>query len=401
MVAAIQLEQLGYHPIILEGQKSIGGRVQTDIVEGFQLDRGFQVLLEAYPMAKKYLNYDALKLQKLDDGALLFSSGRASTFGDPRRNSKFLLPTLLSGHATLADKWKVFRLNKRLTKEQLPAIFEQPSLSTHDYLKAQGFSDKVVESFFKPFFNGIFLEPDLITSSRMFEFVYKMFGEGSATIPLKGIGEIPAQLNRQLKQTTFHLGTKVRQVKGTEILLENGETMKSDFTIVATNPDQIIPNYVSSLQWKSCENLYFHCKSRAFSAPIIGLNTNTSALVNNIFYPTSVKSETQGNDELLSVTVVKAHALDNDTLALRVQEELREHFNIETEGLIAHYKIPQALPQLEDLQYEREAAEHLLTEHIALAGDHILNGSLNAAMTSGENAAFAAHGALQRIPIKA
>ena len=61
LIAATQLERLGYHPTILEADSNLGGRVQTDIVDGYQLDRGFQVLLEAYPKAKEYLDYDQLE----------------------------------------------------------------------------------------------------------------------------------------------------------------------------------------------------------------------------------------------------------------------------------------------------------------------------------------------------
>ena len=102
LIAALELEKRGYHPIIFDSEKQAGGRVQTDVVSGYQLDRGFQVMLEAYPMVQKYLDLQELELQKLVDGARLFTSGSSVDFGDPRRNRKLLFPTLLTNHASIS-----------------------------------------------------------------------------------------------------------------------------------------------------------------------------------------------------------------------------------------------------------------------------------------------------------
>ena len=168
LISALNLEKQGYSPVILEASDRVGGRVVTDIVEGYQLDRGFQVLLDAYPQAKKYLDYDALELQTLRPGAMIFDKGIGSIFGDPLRDIGMLFPTTFSNAATLADKWKVFQLKKELEKVTLEELFARPEQTTYDYLKAYGFSDVVIQKFFRPFFSGIFLEPDLATSSRMF-----------------------------------------------------------------------------------------------------------------------------------------------------------------------------------------------------------------------------------------
>ena len=400
LVAALQLEKMGYDPVIFEADSQVGGRVQTDLVEGYQLDRGFQVLLEAYPKAKQYLDYEALDLQKLDDGALLYHDGKGQRFGDPRRDRKFLVPTITTGHATLLDKWKVFSLNNQLAGKDISEVFEAQSQTTLSYLQEKQFSAKVINSFFRPFFSGIFLEPELATSSRMFEFVFKMFGEGSAVIPKKGMGAIPQYLQSQLRRTTIHFNTKVQQVLGTDILLDSGELRTTDFTIVASNPEGIIPNYASSLEWRACDTLYFTTSSKKFTEPIIGLNTHEDRLANNLFYPTSIECETKGAHELLSVTVVKAHSHSSNELVAEVTQELSKDFGISDLTFLKHYRIGHALPRVEDLQAEREAGEQLLTERIALAGDYLLNGSLNAAMESGEKAAEVANATLQNNFIK-
>lgn len=391
LIAAQNLEKYGYKPLILEATDRVGGRVKTDILDGYQLDHGFQVLLEAYPMAKKYLDYDALKLQPLLPGALIYKEGQSQLFGDPLRDSSFLMSTVFSSLGTLKDKWKIFRLNSQLSGKDVQSLFEKEEKTTMEYLQSYGFSSTIIENFFRPFFAGIFLESDLETSSRMFEFVYKMFGKGNAVIPKNGMGAISDQLKSQLNTSTIRFNSEVQKLTSQEITLSNGEIIPYDFVVIAADPGKILSNYATTLKWKSCDNLYFTQTKRSIDKPIIGLNTNPEGLVNNLFYSTSISVTNQGSNELLSVTVVKNHQYTEIELVEKVKESLASDFGIEGLNFLKHYKISNALPALNDLQYSREINENLLTEKIALAGDHQLNGSINAAMISGESAAAIAH----------
>ena len=83
---ALSLEAAGVSVTLLEASDRPGGRVSTDLVEGFRLDRGFQVLLTAYPEAKRLLDYDALQLKNFEPGALVWHSGKFHRFADPVRN---------------------------------------------------------------------------------------------------------------------------------------------------------------------------------------------------------------------------------------------------------------------------------------------------------------------------
>jgi protoporphyrinogen oxidase len=389
LIAAKILEQEGYSPIIMEASDSVGGRVKTDIVEGYQLDHGFQVLLDAYPKAKEHLNFSELQLQQLKPGAVIFSNGKSDTIGDPLRDMSLLFPTLLASVGSFNDKIKILKLNTELKRKSINAIFNSKSSSTLDYLKSKGFSDRIITNFFKPFFSGIFLEAELKTSSRMFEFVYKMFGEGLAVIPKNGIVAISNQLKDQLKNTTFIFNAKVKKVNDTSIELENGTRIDTHFTIIATEADALIPNLNQQKQpWKSCYNLYFEVEKRTIDQPIIGLIAEKDALINNIFYATSVNAASKGNKELLSVTVVKPHQLSEADLVDKVKSELKAYCNIETSSFLKCYHIKKALPDVEEVHYEISPTETQIKPTIYMAGDYLLNGSLNAAMLSGERAAL-------------
>ena len=389
LTAAKVLEEKGFYPIVLEATGRVGGRVKTDVVNGHQMDHGFQVLLTGYPAAQRYLNYEKLNLQKIAPGAAIFKNKKQKIIGDPLRDLFFLLPTLLSGIGNFQDKIKILQLNAELKKKSLLAIFSTPTEKTSTYLTKFGFSKNMISDFFKPFFSGIFLETKLETSSRMFEFVYKMFGEGYATIPKSGMEAIPKQLLKQLKKTTFKYNTKVAEVNEGEIVLEDQTKIKSHFTLIATQASRLLPNLnKQSISWKSCVNFYFETDKRTIKKPLIGLIAKQSSLVNNIFYTTSIATKTRAKKELLSVTVIDTQNLSKETLLKQVKKELKELCGIDAGQLIKQYTIPMALPNLANLTHELDPIDTQVGNTLFVAGDTLLNASLNAAFIAGEMAAL-------------
>jgi len=389
LIAAQILENHGYHPTIIEASATVGGRVKSDLVDGHTLDHGFQVLLTSYPAAKKYLDYKALDLQKLLPGATIFKHGKAQTIGDPLRNISLLFPTLRSSIGTFSDKLKILKLNTLLKKKKITAIFKTEEKTTLQYLKDFGFSNEIINDFFTPFFSGIFLETELETSSRMFEFVYKMFGDGLAVIPKNGMQAIPNQLKNNLKKTTFKFNSLVKEVKDKHIILEDDYTLQSHITIIATDASPLISNLKNQeTQWKSCDTLYFKTEKSVINKPLIGLLADEDALINNIFYHTSIATLNKKSKGLLSVTVIKNHELEENAFIKKVVAELYSKCAIKDVTFLKRYQIKKALPVLTNLQYEISSTETKLKSTIFLAGDQLLNGSLNAAMIAGERAAM-------------
>ena len=401
LVAAQVLENHGISPVIIDANDRVGGRVKTDIVKGFQLDRGFQVLLSSYSAAKKYLDYKSLDLQQLKAGSCVFVGGKQCFFGDPLRDLSLFIPTLFSPLGTLGDKLKIAKLNFHLQKKTIDKIFEDREITTKEYLIAKGFSKKIIKNFFAPFFNGIFLESELYNSSRMFEFVFKMFGEGLALLPKGGIEEISKQLINKLKKTKIQFNTLASNVKDKEITLSDGKKIKTDYTIIATEPTNLVEGLKNQkVDWKSCQNLYFTCYQRVYKKAFIGLIANPVCLINNVFYPTSVPTNNKGENELISVTVVKDHGLPDKKLIEMVKNELKKECKIEGVSFLKLYSIPKALPNLNNIQYDVYPSETKVKDGIFLAGDVLLNGSLNAAILAGEKAAMGVLEAAEKNTIK-
>ena len=386
LISAFELERAGYAPIIVDKSDRVGGRVRTDIVDGFVLDHGFQVLLTEYPAARKYLDLEALDLKKFHSGAVIFRDGKGSKFGDPMRHSSFLFPTMLSSAGTLSDKVKVYRLAELLKKKDLHTIFRAEEQSTIDYLQNFGFSKKLIEQFFRPFFAGIFLESDLHTSSRMFEFVYKMFSTGYAAIPSKGMQSIPDQLQGKLRNTSFLLGKSVKSVSENTIDFNDGQSMQADRIIIATDPSSILGNSKHATQhWKGCTTLYFAALESQIKAPLIGLIPAKESLANHFHYVTDILGPK--DKHLLSVTVVKPNNLNDHLLIEQVKEDLKNHAGISGLKFLKLYHIPRSLPGVQNVRYAPEKNAMKISQHLFLAGDFLANGSLNAAMESGNAAA--------------
>lgn len=389
LIAAKVLEDNGYYPTLIESSDSVGGRIKTLNIEGYQLDKGFQVLLTEYPEAKKHLDFKALKLQKLIPGASIFKNNKQYIIGNPMKNISLLIPTLFSDIGTFADKLKIIKLYLYLRFKSIEKIFLSKEIKTIEYLEKYEFSNKIINHFFKPFFAGIFLETELSTSSRMFEFVFKMFAQGNVAIPESGMQEIPKQIAKKLIKTNFIFNTHVDKISEGEITTKNNIKIKSDYTIIATEVKNLIDGYnFSSVKWKSCVNFYFETDKKSMKSGLIGIIPGNNTIINNIFFVSGIKSKITGPKELLSVTVINSKSFSKVDLIDRVKYELKKYCGINVVRLINQFNIPKSLPDLKDISNNKRSSDFQISESIFLAGDHKLNGSLNAAITSGEMSAL-------------
>lgn len=392
LVAAFELEKAGYSPVILEASEGIGGRMKTDEVDGFLLDHGFQVLLTAYPEAKKYLDFAALDLKYFEPGAVIFGAKDTFIISDPLRNPLKVVSMAFSKVGSFLDKVKMFNLTQMLKNKKIEEIFNDTSIPTHQYLLDYGFTEQFISNFFKPFFRGIFLEKDLNTSSRMFEFVFKMFSQGMGAVPEKGMIQIPKMLREQLKSTEIIFDSKVTAVQGTEIKLEGGETILADRLIIATQPDKFMKQLEGQFpKPKSVVTLYFSLHKSFMSSAMLGLVPRENHLINNLVFMSDVSPAYATNGRaLLSVSILDTELKEKE-LIKAVQSELESLTLINSDffKFIKSYYISYAIPTVEDVKNSIPFTECKIADHVFLAGDYLLNGSINAAMTSGRTAAEA------------
>jgi protoporphyrinogen oxidase len=391
--AAIHLQKKGIDCVILEATDRVGGRVKTDIAGGFRFDRGFQVLLTAYPEAQKMLHYGALRLRKFDAGAiLLLENGVRERIGDPLRQPSALLDTLSASVGGFSDKIRILQLQRHLKNKQIGDIFDDSEQTTRDLLKKAGLSEKMITRFFQPFFSGIFLEDNLDTSSRMFEFTFKMFAEGYAAVPALGMEEIPKQLAHQLMPNTVLTNQKVEKIDKNTVFTATGKRFEAKNILIATEAtafQDIRP--VKNGRYQSTVCLYFSTPLSPLQRPIVALNTLKNRFINNISVISDVAPEYAPlGKSLISVSIVgKTEILDGDLIKM-VKKELSQWFlDVSMWEFLRLYRIEYALPNQENAENLLQPRQYKVREGLYTCGDYLLNGSINAAMLSGKAAAEA------------
>ncbi len=250
LTAARTLQRAGRSVVVLEASNGVGGRVRTDHVDGFSLDRGFQVLLTAYPEARRQLQLERLDLRRFDPGAVVRLGAREHLVADPFRpvrpgsagsrstalaaSARAGLSTLASPIGTPLDKVRIGLLRRRVLRTDPRELLRGQDTATVAALTAQGFSPRLIQRFLRPLFGGIQLDPDLSTSSRMFDVIFRMLAEGDAAVPAAGMGAIPAQIAAGLAPGTVRLNTTVEAVEGASVRLVGGGVLRARAVVVAT-----------------------------------------------------------------------------------------------------------------------------------------------------------------------
>ncbi len=384
LTAAYYLQKADKDYILIEATNRVGGRIKTDSANGYLMDRGFQVFLTAYPEAQKVLDYDSLNLKAFDPGAILLrDNGKIGYIGDPLRKFSSLIPTLTTNAASISDKFRILSTKTELAKKTIAEIFSSEEKSTMNALKEDyGFSDKIITEFLQPFYAGIFLENELSTSRRMFDFVFKMFSEGEAAIPALGMEEIPKQLASHLDPKKIQYNTKVEKVKGNVVHFKNGESITADHIIIATEATGICSLYAETQnEYRSTTNLYFSCDQPPFKQNAIALNGNPNALVNNMVCMSKNASCYAQKGNLISVSLKEGAVYDKATIASQVKSELSQWVtNAKDWNHLKTYKIKYALPNQDKITNSNILE---VDNKMTIIGDHVMNGSINAAMKSG------------------
>ena len=380
---------------VLEASDRVGGRVRTDTVNGFRLDRGFQVLLTAYPEAQLELDYQALDLHSFYDGAVVRYGGRFHRIGDPFRHPTDALQTLFSRIGTPADKLRVARMRRHLTRESIPTIMQRKERTALEVLEGRwGFSSSMINRFFRPFFGGIFFDRALGASSRMFEFLFKMFAEGRTVLPAGGMDQIPKQMRSRLPDDSVRLNAPAGAVEGQTVTLKEGETLEAPAIVVATEApeaDRLVGD-VNPVEGRSTVCVYYAAPESPLDDPILVLDGDSAGPINNVAVPSDVAPGYAPNGQALVAAVVVGNSPEpDDDLERAVRDQLIDWFGLAAGGWdhLQTVRIPYALPDQSPPFLESPEREVRRRFGLYVCGDHRRTGSLNGAIASGRAAARA------------
>jgi phytoene dehydrogenase-like protein len=392
LTCARALQAAGRECVVVEAGDDVGGRVRTDAVDGFLLDRGFQVFLTAYPEARRWLDYGALDLRPMTPGALVWKGGARHRVSDPFRRPQDLLATLRAPIGTLADKMRIALLRRQAQAGTLEDVFRRPETSTLAALQARGFSDGMIDGFLRPWLGGIFLDPSLSTSSRMLEFVFRMFAEGDTVLPAAGLQAIPRQLAAGLTAGTVRCGTAVEGIAGKSVFLAGGGELRARHIVVATDGEaaaRLVPG-LPAPSWRSTVTVYFAASRSPVGAPTLLLNGTGRGRVNTLVDLAAVApTYAPPGQSLLSVSVLGDPADDDAALAADVRREMAVWFGADAVAawrLLRVVRIRHALPVRFPLARTVPAPRG---DGLWVCGDHVDTASIQGAMQSGRETAEA------------
>ena len=386
LTAAKVLSQSGREVLLLEKSDGVGGRVRTDQYKDFLLDRGFQVLLTAYPELPKHLNLSLLRLHSFESGATIFSDGHFSKVGDPFRNVSSIMSTAFTKTIGMQDKIKLLKLRNSLIGRKKIYFQQKDDKRILETFEELGFTSKAIIRFFKPLVGGIQLDPTLSGSTRLCFLVLKMLFIGDAAVPSRGMGAISEQLSKQINESSIRLTSPVDKVEGKKVILESGESFLPSNLIIATEGPATakLLGQESPLS-RSVSCIYFSAPQAPSSSKAILLNGEKNGPALNVAIMSNISPSYSKNGKAL-IAVAIPNTIKPDSME-NVLIQMRKWFgdSVDSWEHIKTYSIEHGQPDLRPGDPFRKSIKN--SEGVYICGDHRDTPSIQGALVSGRRAA--------------
>lgn len=387
LAAAKELSAAGHEAIVYEAGDGPGGRVRTDTVDGYRLDRGFQIMLTAYPECQELLDYDRLDLRPFLPGAAVRLGHSFHRIGDPLREPDQLLATLKAPIGSPIDKLRILKYRLKVSRGPLDDLWDGVGTTALHHFESLGFSDRMVQRFLKPLFAGITLDAELQGSSQVVDFVFRMLSAGDAAVPALGMGAISDQLAASLPDGSIHYGAKVERVTPTSVAISGGNDVVVDAVIVAADATESARLAgTEDPGWNGVTSVWLRSAIAPIDQPVLALNGTGFGPINSMA-PMSHVSDAYAPDGD-HLFVASAPSMDPEVPA-QMRKQLVDWF-----GPVADTYEEIRVDRIEKAQPKQlpghDARAAVIADGLFIAGDHRRDASLNGALASGRAAARAA-----------
>jgi len=391
LVAARTLTEAGRQVLLLESSDDVGGRVRTDRVGGYLLDRGFQLYNPAYPEGRRQLDHEALRLRPFTRGVVLRHGGRDVKLADPREVPRWSVNALRAPLGSLRQRAALARYLLRCATTRTTELTHQIDTSAHVALTTAGVAPEAVEEFLRPFLAGVFLESDLATSRRFLDVVLRTFVHGTPSVPAQGMQQIPVQLAAHLPDGVLQLQRPVREVRTGRVTTDDGD-LRADAIIVATDPrtaSQLIPQ-VAVPAMNGVTTWYHSTDDLGVSGgrPVLRVDSdNARPVVNTVVMSHAAPSYAPSGRALIASSVLGVGGRADDEPA--VLQHLADLYSTNTTRweTVGVSRIADALPAMTPPHDFRQPVS--LGDGLFVAGDHRDSSSIQGAMVSGRRTAQA------------
>jgi phytoene dehydrogenase-like protein len=380
--AARRLCGAGAEVTVLEAGDDVGGRVRTDVVDGFRLDRGFQVLLPAYPALRRLADVGALRPRPFTRGTIAMTASGRRWLAGPWHG----LPAVRGAAEFVAGRpADGARMAALAARDVLKADRADSGRSTAEELRRWGLTRSTVEEVLRPFLAGVFLDRDLTTSSRLFHLIWRSFLRGGGVLPAEGMQALPRQLAAGVPIRT---GVEVEAITEDGVRTRDGEDVPARAVVVATDGDtaaRLLPG-VEAPGWHAVTTFYYRAGVAPLRSPTLLVDGLDELLVN-----TAVLSEVAPGYAPPGSALISASVPDRAEPGLepRVRRRLARIYDTDTRGweLLRTYAIPKALPVFGPGAPLRRPVRVAPGRYVC--GDHRDTPSVQGALVSGQRAAAA------------
>lgn len=395
LTCAKTLFNQGLKVLVLEASDAVGGRLRTDEVDGFLLDRGTIVFPTQFETAQQILDYEALDLHFFDKSAWSHVNGSFQRMSDPFLHKEDLLFTMLADLGSLGDKLNLLKANDALAKLPIEAIFEGTETPARAVLKERWLiSDTMIDRYVRPFL-ATFLGPDLEGSGRMFEFMYRAFSKGFLALPAKGVQAIPQQLVTALPETSILLNQKVAQVGEGWVTTTHQQRFKAPHIVLATDAytaQAWLPTTISPPDFLKVHTFYFAAEEAPLTRKVWLMEGEAKGPINHACIPSNVcPSYAPAGEALIAVNVLlspskpKGAILERTQLESKVRTHLHQWFGnqVHTWRFLRSYYIPQSVPDHRASIPYRSTGFYQVHKGLTACGDYCVHGTVEGAMISG------------------
>jgi phytoene dehydrogenase-like protein len=393
LAAAREASIHGLDVHVLEAGDDVGGRVRTDVVEGFLLDRGFQLYNPAYPESARVLDHEALNLTPLTSGVMVAIGDTRTRLGDPRRLPGWAADAASPRTGSLASKARFARYAWSCSRERIEDVLAREDKPASVALRSAGVDARLYDRVLRPFLTGVFLESELRTSRHFLDLTLRSFVRGRPSLPANGMRAIPHQLRDALPDGSITVGSSVHRV-GPGVVEHDGGSLDARAVIVATDGTTaagLLPA-ITGPQWNAVTTWYFVAPPGTQITDGLGVlvldGDASGPVINTVALSNAVASYSPDARVLVS-----ASALGTATGAeqeARVRAHLQRMLGTSTTNweMLGVYPIAHALPAMMPPFPVRRPVS--LGDGLFVAGDHRDTSSIQGAMVSGRRAADAA-----------